>query len=85
MNRSIRDVDGSILVVSQFTLLANTARGRRPSFELAAPPDMANALYEGFIQHLRSMGLTVETGTFGASMVLSLENDGPVTFLIESK
>ncbi len=84
MNKSIQDINGSVLVVSQFTLLANTERGRRPSFEQAASPDKARNLYESFIQHLRSLGLHVETGIFGAMMIVSLENDGPVTLTLDT-
>ena len=84
MNQSLQDVNGSVLVISQFTLLANTRRGRRPSFESAASPDEARMLYESFIQHLRSLNLHVETGIFGATMVVSLENDGPVTLVLDT-
>ena len=84
MNESIQDINGSVLVISQFTLLANMERGRRPSFEQAAPPDEARVLYELFIENLRSLGLHVETGVFGAMMAVSLENDGPVTFVLDS-
>ena len=84
MNQSLQDVNGSALVISQFTLLANTSRGRRPSFESAASPNEANALYESFVQDLRSFGLHVETGVFGAMMVVSLENDGPVTLILDT-
>ena len=84
MNRSIRDIQGSVLVVSQFTLLANTDRGRRPSFEQAASPEQAKNLYESFMEQLRRLGLHVEAGTFGATMVVSLENDGPVTLILDT-
>ncbi len=84
MNQSVHDINGAILVISQFTLLANTDRGRRPSFEQAASPDVAQVLYESFIQTLRSHNLNVETGRFGSSMVLSLDNDGPVTLLLDT-
>ena len=84
MNRSIKDIQGSVLVVSQFTLLANTNRGRRPSFEKAASPEQAMNLYKSFMEHLRHIGLHVEAGTFGATMVISLENDGPVTLVLDT-
>ena len=84
MNQSLLEVKGSVLVVSQFTLLADTSHGRRPSFSQAAAPDDAKMLYESFIDQLRKLGLHVETGVFGAMMMVSLENDGPVTFLLDS-
>ncbi len=84
MNRSLQEIKGSVLVVSQFTLLADTSHGRRPSFSQAAPPEEAKMLYQSFIDHLRKLGLHVETGVFGATMVVSLENDGPVTLLLDS-
>lgn len=85
MNRSVLDVGGSILVVSQFTLSGDVRRGRRPSFDDAAPPDEARAHYEAVVRELRTAGLTVETGEFQAMMRVQLENDGPVTILIDSK
>ena len=85
MNRSIKDIQGSVMVVSQFTLLANTDQGRRPSFEQAAPPGQAKNLYELFMEQLRSFGLHVEAGVFGAAMVVSLENDGPVTLVLDTQ
>jgi D-aminoacyl-tRNA deacylase len=85
MNRSVVDVRGSVLVVSQFTLCADVRRGRRPSFDDAAPPEIARALYEDVVRALRSGGLPVETGEFQAMMVVALENDGPVTILIDSR
>lgn len=83
MNRSVLDIDGSILVVSQFTLSADTSRGNRPGFSTAASPDVGNRLYEHFAQSLRNLGLPVETGRFGADMQVSLTNDGPVTIWLE--
>ena len=76
---------GGVLVVSQFTLLADTRKGRRPSFTEAAPPDKARELYESFVSEVRSSGLTVETGIFQEHMVVDICNDGPVTLLLESK
>jgi len=83
MNRSVRDVGGAVLVVSQFTLLGDTRKGRRPSFIAAARGDEANARYESVVAHLRAGGLQVETGRFGADMAVALVNDGPVTILLE--
>ncbi len=85
MNLSLTDVGGAVLVVSQFTLLGNVQKGRRPGFDNAAPPDCARALYELAIQELRARGVAVETGLFGAHMRVDLENDGPVTFILESR
>lgn len=85
MNRSLIDVGGALLVVSQFTLLGDTAKGRRPGFDLAAPPETARALYEQAVGRLRAAGLPVETGVFGAHMHVELRNDGPVTFLLDSR
>ncbi|CEH30298.1 D-tyrosyl-tRNA(Tyr) deacylase [Aneurinibacillus migulanus] len=85
MNRSIKDVDGAILSVSQFTLYGDTRKGRRPSFVDAARPEQAEPLYDFFNEKLREQGLRVETGIFGAMMEVALVNDGPVTLLIESK
>ena len=85
MNRSVVDVNGAVLVVSQFTLSGDVRNGRRPSFAGAAPPDQARALYEEVVASLRACGLTVETGEFQAMMVVALENDGPVTVLVDSR
>lgn len=85
MNRALGDVGGSLLLVSQFTLLGDTTKGRRPGFDLAAPPDEARALYEGAVNRLRAAGVLVETGIFGAHMQVELLNDGPVTFLLDSR
>ena len=83
MNRSIRDTDGAALVVSQFTLAADTSRGNRPGFAAAAPPETGEPLYEHFVAALRAEGVPVETGRFGADMAVHLVNDGPVTIPIE--
>jgi D-tyrosyl-tRNA(Tyr) deacylase len=85
MNRSVQEVGGSVLVVSQFTLCADTRKGRRPSFDDAAPPEEARHLYEDAVQRLRAAGLTVATGQFQAMMAVSLVNDGPVTFIVDSR
>ena len=85
MNRSIMDVSGGALVVSQFTLLGDARHGRRPSFIQAARPDEAIPLYEAYCKGLREHGVPIETGVFGADMKVSLINDGPVTILIDSK
>lgn len=86
MNKSILDVDGDILVISQFTLHASTKKGNRPSYIKAAKPDIAIPLYDNFIEKLEEeLGKKVETGEFGADMQVSLTNDGPVTIVIDSK
>lgn len=85
MNLSIQDVGGSLLVVSQFTLLGDARRGRRPSFSNAARPEAANSLYESFVAQCRALGLIVETGRFQQHMVVRIDNDGPVTLLLDSK
>jgi D-aminoacyl-tRNA deacylase len=82
-DRSVGDVNGSALVVSQFTLIADTAKGNRPSFVRAAPPEEAEPIYERFCAELRALGTTVETGVFGARMELELVNDGPVTVVLD--
>ena len=82
-DRSLRDTGGAALVVSNFTLLADTAKGNRPSFSHAAPPDEAEPLYEAFSAELRDLGVEVATGVFGARMVIHLVDDGPVTILLE--
>ena len=83
-DRSVADVAGAVLVVSPFTLIADTAKGNRPSFAEAAPPDEAEPLYESFCSELRILGVPVETGTFGAKMELELVNDGPVTIVLDA-
>lgn len=83
-NRSLLDICGEVLVVSQFTLYADTRRGRRPSFSDAAPPDIAAPLVDNFADALRRLGVGVATGRFGASMQVALVNDGPVTILLDS-
>ncbi len=83
MNRSVIDVGGSVLVVSQFTLLADATKGRRPSFTAAADPDHARALIDRLVETLRAMGVVIETGVFGASMSVELVNEGPVTIVLD--
>jgi D-tyrosyl-tRNA(Tyr) deacylase len=86
MNKSILDVDGDVIVVSQFTLHANTKKGNRPSYIKAAKPDIAIPLYESFVKQLESnIGNKVQTGEFGADMKVQLLNDGPVTIIIDTK
>ncbi len=85
MNRSLAEIKGELLAVSQFTLAGNCAKGRRPSFDTAAPPEEANRLYEQFVQAVKNLGIPVATGIFQATMKVSLVNDGPVTFILESR
>jgi D-tyrosyl-tRNA(Tyr) deacylase len=83
MNLSIKDVEGAVLLVSQFTLYANTNKGRRPSFTGAALPDEAEPLISVFAEQIRAKGIPVETGVFGADMAVEIHNDGPVTLMLE--
>ena len=85
MNRSLVDIGGDMLVVSQFTLCGDARHGRRPSFTEAAPPELAEALYEKFVSAVSAMGIRTATGRFRTEMVVSLENHGPVTILVDSK
>jgi D-tyrosyl-tRNA(Tyr) deacylase len=85
MNRSVSDIGGAVLVVSQFTLYGDCRKGRRPGFSDAAPPQRADSLYQDYVAQLQALGLTVATGVFQADMKVSLVNDGPVTFLLDSK
>jgi D-aminoacyl-tRNA deacylase len=84
MNRSVLDVSGSVLVVSQFTLYGDVRRGKRPSFDAAAPPEQARRLYEFFVERIRATGLRCETGRFQEMMQVELVNEGPVTILLDS-
>jgi len=85
MNRSILETQGEILAVSQFTLMGDCRKGRRPSFDSAAPPDQARQLYNAFVESIRLAGVRVETGVFQADMDVELVNQGPVTFILDSK
>jgi D-tyrosyl-tRNA(Tyr) deacylase len=84
MNRSVRDVNGSVLLVSQFTLYGDVRRGKRPSFDEAAPPESARRLYEILVEHIRTGGVRCETGRFQEMMQVELVNEGPVTILLDS-
>lgn len=84
MNRSVEDIHGSVLVVSQFTLYGDCRKGRRPSFIDSAPPEIAIPLYEAYVNAIRARGVPVETGQFGAMMQVELINDGPVTLIIDT-
>ena len=84
-NLSAVDVGGEFLVISQFTLFGDTRKGRRPSFTQAAPPEIAEPLYQKFVEYLRNKGHKVETGEFGAMMLVEIHNDGPVTLTVRSK
>ncbi len=85
MNLNLEQIQGELLVISQFTLAADTSRGRRPSFSSAATPQQANDVYQHFVKYCQQQNITTATGEFGADMQVSLINDGPVTFALESK
>lgn len=85
MNRSVADVDGAVLAVSQFTLFGDARKGKRPSFDGAARPEVANALYRHFVERVRALGLRCETGRFQETMEVDLANQGPVTILLDSR
>jgi D-tyrosyl-tRNA(Tyr) deacylase len=84
MNLDVREIQGGVLVVSQFTLYGDCRKGRRPSFIGAAPPQLAEPLYEAFVQAVRALGVPTQTGRFGAMMQVELVNDGPVTLILET-
>jgi len=83
MNKSLLDTGGSALIVSQFTLAADTSRGNRPGFSAAAPPDVGRALYDQFVTDMAALGISTATGSFGADMAVGLVNDGPVTIWLD--
>jgi D-tyrosyl-tRNA(Tyr) deacylase len=85
MTDALQDINGELLVISQFTLLANTEKGRRPSFELAAPPEEARMRYQETLEQFQALGLSVQAGIFGATMVVALDNDGPMTIILDSR
>jgi len=85
MNRNVEDVAGAVLAVSQFTIYGDVRRGKRPSFDAAAPPEQAQRLYEFFVQRIQALGLRCETGRFRAMMQVELVNEGPVTILLDSR
>jgi len=85
MNLSLLDINGQALIISQFTLAGNIKKGRRPSFDSSETPDVANKLYEEFVNEFRKAGINTQTGEFGAYMDVRIQNDGPVTFIIDSK
>ncbi len=85
MNRSLKDIDGEMLIVSQFTLYGDCRKGRRPGYSSAAPPAIAEPLYQQFVEAVQSRGITLATGTFQASMQVRLINDGPVTLMLDSQ
>lgn len=85
MNLSLLDVSGEALVISQFTLIGNIKKGRRPSFDNSATPDVANTLYEEFVKAIADSGIKTQTGKFGAMMDVEIHNDGPVTFILDSE
>lgn len=84
-NLSVKDIKGSLLIISQFTLFADTKKGNRPGFTMAAPPSLAEELYNTFIEKCKVTGLNIQTGRFAAHMQISLTNDGPVTIMLDSK
>jgi D-tyrosyl-tRNA(Tyr) deacylase len=85
LNHTLQDINGELLLISQFTLLANTEKGRRPSFESAAPPEEARLRYQEMLKKFQALGLAAQGGIFGAAMVVALENDGPVTLILDSR
>lgn len=85
MNLSLLDINGSALIISQFTLAGNMKKGRRPSFDSSESPDIANEYYEKFVEEFEKAGVYTQTGVFGAMMDVHIQNDGPVTFIIDSK